>query len=183
VVAVGSVTPIHLRQSAKASRQFASDALVGLRTENAANSICPYFFVSPFNHFQKGLTLFISLGTFVALQYPARSQKSPPGVRHGDRRRSNPSPETTVCMPASVSTMHVVWDSVAHIRGEKSHAIVQNALKILENLDHRGAVGADKLMGDGAGILIQIPDTLYREEMARPKACTLPPTAVNTAWA
>ena len=56
---------------------------------------------------------------------------------------------------------------VAHIRGEKSHSIVANALKILENLDHRGAVGADKLMGDGAGILIQLPDALYREEMAR----------------
>jgi glutamate synthase (NADPH) large chain len=55
---------------------------------------------------------------------------------------------------------------VAHIRGEKSHSIVSNALKILENLDHRGAVGADKLMGDGAGILIQLPDALYREEMA-----------------
>ena len=49
---------------------------------------------------------------------------------------------------------------VAHIRGEKSHSIVANALKILENLDHRGAVGADKLMGDGAGILIQLPDAL-----------------------
>jgi glutamate synthase (NADPH/NADH) large chain len=55
---------------------------------------------------------------------------------------------------------------VAHIKGEKSHAIVQQGLKILENLDHRGAVGADKLMGDGAGILIQLPDALYREEMA-----------------
>ncbi len=55
---------------------------------------------------------------------------------------------------------------VAHIKGHKSHEIVKNALKILENLDHRGAVGADKLMGDGAGILIQLPDALYREEMA-----------------
>ena len=35
---------------------------------------------------------------------------------------------------------------VAHIKGNKSHAIVTQALKILENLDHRGAVGADKLM-------------------------------------
>ena len=56
---------------------------------------------------------------------------------------------------------------VAHIKGEKSHAIVQQGLKILENLDHRGAVGADKLMGDGAGILIQLPDALYREEMTK----------------
>jgi len=37
---------------------------------------------------------------------------------------------------------------VAHIRGEKSHAIVTQGLKILENLDHRGAVGADKLITD-----------------------------------
>jgi len=56
---------------------------------------------------------------------------------------------------------------VAHIKGQKSHAIVGQALKILENLDHRGAVGADALMGDGAGILIQLPDALYREEMAK----------------
>jgi len=63
---------------------------------------------------------------------------------------------------------------VAHIKGQKSHAIVGQALKILENLDHRGAVGADALMGDGAGILIQLPDALYREEMAK-QGVTLPP--------
>lgn len=63
---------------------------------------------------------------------------------------------------------------VAHIKGEKRHDIVTQALKILENIDHRGAVGADKLMGDGAGILIQIPDALYREEMSK-QGVTLPP--------
>nr|WP_312989366.1 glutamate synthase-related protein [Comamonas koreensis] len=63
---------------------------------------------------------------------------------------------------------------VAHIKGQKSHAIVTQALKILENLDHRGAVGADKLMGDGAGILIQLPDALYRDEMAA-QGVKLPP--------
>jgi glutamate synthase (NADPH/NADH) large chain len=63
---------------------------------------------------------------------------------------------------------------VAHVKGHKSHAIVQQGLKILENLDHRGAVGADKLMGDGAGILIQLPDALYREEMAK-QGIHLPP--------
>jgi len=56
---------------------------------------------------------------------------------------------------------------VAHIAGQKSHSIVSQGLKILENLDHRGAVGADPLMGDGAGILIQIPDDFYRAEMAQ----------------
>jgi len=63
---------------------------------------------------------------------------------------------------------------VAHIKGDKSHGIVQQGLKILENLDHRGAVGADKLMGDGAGILLQLPDALYREEMAK-QGVELPP--------
>src|SRR5471030_240690 len=63
---------------------------------------------------------------------------------------------------------------VAHIKGKKRHEIIQQGLKILENLDHRGAVGADPLMGDGAGILIQIPDGFYREEMAK-QGVTLPP--------
>lgn len=63
---------------------------------------------------------------------------------------------------------------VAHIKGHKNHAIVQQGLKILENLDHRGAVGADPLMGDGAGILIQIPDEFYRAEFAA-QGVTLPP--------
>ena len=63
---------------------------------------------------------------------------------------------------------------IAHIKGQKSHSIVEQGLLILKNLDHRGAVGADPLMGDGAGILIQIPDQLYREEMAK-QSVTLPP--------
>ncbi|MCU0970111.1 MAG: glutamate synthase subunit alpha, partial [Rubrivivax sp.] len=63
---------------------------------------------------------------------------------------------------------------VAHIQGLRQHSIVEQGLKILENLDHRGAVGADKLMGDGAGILIQIPDEYYRAEMAA-QGVTLPP--------
>ena len=68
---------------------------------------------------------------------------------------------------------------VAHIKGHKTHAIVTQALQILQNLDHRGAVGADALMGDGAGILIQLPDALYREEMAR--AGTAPDGSVGVA--
>ena len=63
---------------------------------------------------------------------------------------------------------------VAHIKGQRAHEIVSQGLKILENLDHRGAVGADELMGDGAGILIQIPDQFYREEMAK-QSIKLPP--------
>ena len=53
---------------------------------------------------------------------------------------------------------------VANIKGVKSHAIVRQGLTILENLEHRGAVGADPLAGDGAGLLLQIPDQFFREE-------------------
>ncbi len=62
---------------------------------------------------------------------------------------------------------------VAHIKGAKSHAIVSQALEILKNLDHRGAVGADPLLGDGAGILIQTPDLLFRD-WAQSHGLTLP---------
>ena len=63
---------------------------------------------------------------------------------------------------------------VAHIKGQKSHAIVQQGLLILKNLTHRGAVGADPKASDGAGILLQMPDALFREEWAK-QGVTLPP--------
>ncbi|MBK8765172.1 MAG: glutamate synthase subunit alpha [Burkholderiaceae bacterium] len=63
---------------------------------------------------------------------------------------------------------------VAHIKGKKSHKIIEQGLQVLCNLDHRGAVGADPLMGDGAGILTQIPDQFFREEMAQ-QGIVLPP--------
>ncbi len=56
---------------------------------------------------------------------------------------------------------------IANIKNRKSHDIIRQGLQILINLDHRGAVGADPLAGDGAGILIQVPDRLYREECAK----------------
>ena len=56
---------------------------------------------------------------------------------------------------------------VANIKGKKSHDIVDQGLTILRNLTHRGAVGADPKASDGAGILLQIPDTFFREEMAK----------------
>ncbi|MCT7377510.1 glutamate synthase large subunit [Chelativorans salis] len=56
---------------------------------------------------------------------------------------------------------------VAHMKGAKSHSIIEDGLAMLENLTHRGAVGADPLVGDGAGMLVQIPDSFFREEMAR----------------
>ena len=53
---------------------------------------------------------------------------------------------------------------IANLKGRKSHSIVEDALNILENLEHRGAVGADPLSGDGAGILTQIPHEFLAAE-------------------
>ena len=50
---------------------------------------------------------------------------------------------------------------IANIKGKKSHQIVSDALSILCNLEHRGAVGADPRFGDGAGILVQIPHAFF----------------------
>ena len=55
---------------------------------------------------------------------------------------------------------------IANMKNAKSHQILVDGLAMLENLTHRGAVGADPLMGDGAGLLVQIPDRFFREEMA-----------------
>ena len=55
---------------------------------------------------------------------------------------------------------------VANIKGKKSHEIVSQALEILVNLDHRGATGSEPNTGDGAGILMQMPDSFLRSVCA-----------------
>ena len=55
---------------------------------------------------------------------------------------------------------------VAHMKGEKSHRVISDGLQVLENLTHRGAVGADPLMGDGAGMLVQIPHAFFKDDLA-----------------
>ena len=47
---------------------------------------------------------------------------------------------------------------VANINGAKSHGIVRKGLEVLDHLSHRGAQGCDPCTGDGAGILLQVPD-------------------------
>ncbi|MGY0196325.1 glutamate synthase-related protein [Leptothrix sp. BB-4] len=101
--------------------------------------------------------------------------------------QTEPQTDSTIVTPSDIRTLAQggLYDPanehdacgvgfVAHIKGQKAHAIVEQGLKILENLDHRGAVGADALMGDGAGILIQIPDDFFRAEMAA-QGVVLPP--------
>jgi glutamate synthase (ferredoxin) len=52
---------------------------------------------------------------------------------------------------------------VVNIKGEQSHQIVEQALTVLENLDHRGACGCEENTGDGAGILMQVPHTFFQD--------------------
>src|ERR1051326_6328851 len=56
---------------------------------------------------------------------------------------------------------------IANIKGKKSHQIITDALSILCNLEHRGAVGADPRAGDGAGILVQIPHAFFAAKADR----------------
>ena len=65
---------------------------------------------------------------------------------------------------------------VARLNGEPSHETVQRAIVALENLEHRGAAGADPNTGDGAGILLQMPDALMRGLVGR----DLPPPGRTT---
>ena len=63
---------------------------------------------------------------------------------------------------------------IANIKGKKSHQIVSDAMNILCNLEHRGAVGADPRAGDGAGILVQIPHAFFARK-TKELGFTLPP--------
>jgi glutamate synthase (NADPH/NADH) large chain len=63
---------------------------------------------------------------------------------------------------------------IVNIKGHKNHEIINQGLEILKNLTHRGAVGADPLAGDGAGLLIQTPDAFLREECQASFATPLP---------
>src|ERR671914_394757 len=75
--------------------------------------------------------------------------------RHGPRRQGlyDPANEHDACSVGMV----------ADLNGRVSHDIIEQALTVLRNLDHRGAKGAEPTDGDGAGILTQIPDAFFRE--------------------
>ncbi len=64
---------------------------------------------------------------------------------------------------------------VAHIKGKKSHSILNDASKALQSMDHRGAVGAEENTGDGAGILTALPDRFFRRVITEQCGETLPP--------
>ena len=66
---------------------------------------------------------------------------------------------------------------VARLDNEPTHEVVSRAITALENLEHRGATGADPCTGDGAGILMQMPDELFRAVVAVRAAARRAPTA------
>ena len=55
---------------------------------------------------------------------------------------------------------------VVHLKGHKSHAIVAQGVQLLRNLEHRGACGCEANTGDGAGILVQMPDVFLRKTVS-----------------
>ena len=63
---------------------------------------------------------------------------------------------------------------VARLDGVPLHEVVEHGVRVLVNLEHRGAVGGDKTTGDGAGLLLQLPDRFLRAEAARLRIA-LPP--------
>jgi glutamate synthase (NADPH/NADH) large chain len=84
-------------------------------------------------------------------------------------RAFNRDPERAV--PPGLGDPRLHHDScgvgfIADLKGRHSHDIIAKGLQILENLTHRGAVGADPLVGDGAGILVQIPHEFLAGECA-----------------
>jgi glutamate synthase domain-containing protein 2/glutamate synthase domain-containing protein 1/glutamate synthase domain-containing protein 3 len=62
---------------------------------------------------------------------------------------------------------------VANIRGQKSHDVIEKGIRVLENLGHRGACGCDPDSGDGAGVMVQLPDAFLRRE-AKARGIALP---------
>ena len=88
-----------------------------------------------------------------------RSIPAWPSPRRGPRRRAS-----TIRRSTRISCG---VGFIADIKGRKSQQIVEDALAILCNLEHRGAVGADPRAGDGAGILVQIPHTFFAKEAAK----------------
>jgi glutamate synthase (NADPH/NADH) large chain len=62
---------------------------------------------------------------------------------------------------------------VAHLKGQKSHSIVEDTLTMLRNMEHRGACGCDPNTGDGAGILVQKPHDFFVEK-TKEQGFTLP---------
>ena len=93
------------------------------------------------------------------------------GAREGIERAAARASDGTMPVARGLFDPALEKDScgvgfIADIKGRKSHRIVSDGLKILLNLEHRGAVGADPRAGDGAGILVQTPHRFFHRKAA-----------------
>src|SRR5215210_2973540 len=102
----------------------------------------------------------------------SRESTSPaPREKSGESARKRPVRDPGLPEPQGLYHPKNEKDScgvgfIADMKNVKSHGIVEQGLSILKNLAHRGAVGADPMMGDGCGILVQIPHRFFAEECA-----------------
>jgi glutamate synthase domain-containing protein 2/glutamate synthase domain-containing protein 1/glutamate synthase domain-containing protein 3 len=105
---------------------------------------------------------------------PHRTRASRPAGRvHDSNRRALPPVRQGLYDPRFEHDACGVG-FVVDIKGRKSHRILEQAIQVLRNLDHRGACGAEPNTGDGAGVLIQMPHA-FNEEACRKSRITLPP--------
>jgi glutamate synthase domain-containing protein 1 len=93
-------------------------------------------------------------------------------VTHSATALSHPQRRTRPTEPVGLYDPAFEHDScgvafVARLNREPSHETLERALRALENLEHRGAAGADPLTGDGAGMLLQLPDEFFRAVAGR----------------
>src|SRR5712672_2365532 len=95
----------------------------------------------------------------------SRSKPTEPEREHTQREHSW-RPEAVGLYDLSLEKDSCGVGFIANIKGKRSHQIVADALNILCNLEHRGAVGADPRAGDGAGILVQIPHAFFERKVA-----------------
>lgn len=106
-----------------------------------------------------------------------------PRQRGNDLQESDVAPNTGRAASASSFRAGKTWQNaklwrpefehdacgtgfIAHVNGERSHAIVHDSLEILSRLAHRGGTGSDPDTGDGAGVLVQIPDEFFRKTVS-----------------
>jgi glutamate synthase domain-containing protein 1 len=122
-----------------------------------------------------------SCPVFFCFKIPGNSDYIPRPEQSGPSDCPNMMPSTSNATPPRQGLYDPAYEHdacgvgfVVNIKGRKSHDIIQKALTAIVNLDHRGACGCEANTGDGAGILMQVPD-LFLRKACEPLGIELPP--------